>query len=56
MLTLGMVFWIIFIVATLFRSYQIFRTAPLAWPPIDIVYWVLVLLLGIGTFGSPIRF
>lgn len=49
-MTLAVLFWVIYIVAIIFHGYRV-RGAFLD----SLVFWVLIALLGIGTFGSPIK-
>ncbi len=52
----GIWFWIIYIIAVLFSSEWYWRH-PILQPygPIGLVLFILIGLLGWGTFGSPIR-
>lgn len=51
MLTIGLLFWLLYIIGFLFGIYRE-REALLGTP---LFWWVLILLLGIGTFGWPIK-
>lgn len=53
MLSIGMIFWILFIVGLVFYSVGVFRTREFDAP--SLFWWVLIFLLGIGTFGSPVK-
>lgn len=53
-MTIGLLFWILFIVGTVFRLYHLRLSTPPMWD-FEVPYWILILLLGIGVFGYPIR-
>jgi hypothetical protein len=52
-MTKGLMFWIIFLVVTLFLGWHGWNNRPQA--PISFALWLLILLLGWGVFGSPIK-
>lgn len=58
-MTIGLLFWVLMIVWFVFGAYVRWGggTAPPAWPvPVgDLLIFILLLLLGIGIFGWPIR-
>lgn len=45
-------FWIIFVVALLFWGFRSYREPYFVN---SLVFWVLIFLLGLGTFGSPLK-
>jgi hypothetical protein len=45
-------FWIIFILALIFLGYGVYQNRS-TWP--NIVIWVLLFLLGLAAFGSPVK-
>ena len=51
MLTIGLLFWILFIVGLVFHIYR-----DRAGIVDSLFWWVLIFLLGVGTFGFPIKF
>ena len=53
MFTLGFWFWIIFVIAFIFYGVSVFRSREYTVP--DIVFWILIFLLGWGAFGGPIK-
>ena len=53
-MTIAMLFWVIFIVGFIFGGYR--QRATLGdWFADSLFWWVLIVLLGIGVFGSPIK-
>jgi len=54
-LSIGIMFWIIFIIGLIFGGYWN-RTDLGGWFAGSLFWWVLLFLLGVGTFGFPIRF
>lgn len=56
-MTLALFFWIIFIVVTLFRVWRHTQPPAGSTPMLDyeLPYWLLVLVLGVGVFGWPIK-
>lgn len=52
MLTIGMLFWILFIVGLVFYGVDAFRTRQFTWP--SLFWWTLLFLLGWSEFGFPI--
>jgi hypothetical protein len=60
MVTAGLLFWLIFIIGTIFVGFGFYRTRTIVNAPAPafdftpLVWWVLILLLGIGTFGSAL--
>ena len=53
-LGIGLLFWILFIIGFIFGGYR-GRAAIGEWFADSLFWWVLVFLLGIGTFGFPIK-
>jgi len=52
-MTLALWFWIIYVIALIFFGWRNYQNRAAV---IDgFVWWVLIALLGIGTFGSPIK-
>lgn len=51
-MTISLLFWILFIVGLLFNGYQLARTS--VWH-LEVPYWILIFLLGVGVFGWPIK-
>ena len=52
MLTIGLLFWILFIVGFIFYGYRNYTTPAFVD---SLFWWVLIFLLGIGVFGFPIK-
>lgn len=52
-MTLGLLFWILYIVGLIFFGVGVYRTKEYGIP--NILFWVLIFLLGWATFGAPIR-
>lgn len=52
-MTLGILFWVLLIVGTVFRFYYMREPAP-SWS-FEVPYVVLLALLGVAVFGYPIR-
>jgi len=52
-MTLGLLFWILFIVGLVFYGVGVFRTKTYAVP--DILVLVLIFILGWAEFGAPIK-
>jgi len=50
MLTIGLLFWILYIIGFIFHAYR--QRAEIVD---SLFWWVLIFLLGVGTFGSPIK-
>jgi len=48
-------FWIIYVVALLFYGFMGYRSANREFYINNLVLWVLLFLLGLGTFGSPLK-
>ena len=58
MLTIGLLFWILMIVWFVFGAWVRWGggSAPATtWPVADLLIFILLLLLGVGIFGWPIR-
>jgi hypothetical protein len=56
-LSIGLLFWILFIVATVLGGIGFYNNRSDYWGfGNSLLTWILILLLGIGTFGFPIRF
>lgn len=53
-LSIGIVFWIVFLIALIFGGIRN-RDAIGTWFADSLVWWVLIFLLGLGTFGFPIH-
>ncbi len=53
-LSIGLLFWILYIVGLVVFGFDIYRSRVFA--PTSLFWWVLIFLLGVGTFGFPIRF
>ena len=53
MLTVGLLFWILFIVGLIFYGVGVVRSRQ--YDAAALFWWVLILLLGIGTFGFPLK-
>lgn len=53
-LGIGVVFWILFIVGLVVFGWDSYRTRLFA--PTSLFWWVLIFLLGCGTFGFPVKF
>ena len=53
MLTLGLLFWILFIVGLIFYGVGAFRTREYTVP--ELLFWVLFAILGAAVFGGPIK-
>ena len=57
-MTIGLLFWILMIVWFVFGAYVRWggtTALPASWPVSDLLIFILLLLLGIGIFGWPIR-
>jgi hypothetical protein len=59
MLTIGLLFWILYIIGFIFGwviNWPQIGT-PTGWRPLgyNLLLWVLLFLLGWGTFGWPVR-
>ena len=52
-MTIALLFWILYIVGLIFFGIDAFRTRE--WSVPSILFWVLIALLGVGTFGGPIK-
>lgn len=52
MLTVGLLFWLLYIIGFLFHAW---RDRATLWDGPSLFWWVLIGLLGIGTFGWPIK-
>jgi hypothetical protein len=53
-MTLGLLFWVLFIIAAVFSLYQN-RAAFPAWAGGSLLYFVLIGLLGWATFGAAVH-
>ena len=53
-MTIGFLFWILFIVGFVFSGYRN-RDVFGSYLGDTLFFWVLVFLLGVGTFGWPIK-
>lgn len=53
MLTVGLLFWILYIVGLVVFGIGL-KTRPFVYS--DLFWWVLIFLLGCGTFGFPVKF
>lgn len=53
-MTIGLLFWIVFIIGMIFCGYRD-RSDLRGWASDTLIYWLLVGLLGIGVFGWPIK-
>lgn len=58
-MTIGLLFWILMVLWAVFGVYRGYTTSPPAPPWFglggDLLLFVLLLLLGVGVFGWPIR-
>lgn len=54
-LSIGLLFWILYIVGLIFFGVGIYRDRP-SFNVSGLFWWVLIFLLGIGVFGFPIKF
>ena len=54
MFTIGMVFWLLYIIGFIFGGFRN-RDGIGIWLGDSLFWWVLIFLLGIGVFGSPIK-
>jgi len=52
-MTIAMLYWVIFIVGVIFGAYRGYSTREFPFENLFIL--VLLFLLGLGTFGSPIK-
>jgi hypothetical protein len=52
-MSLAIWFWIIFVIAFLFFGFWSYRYRETFRPP-DMVWWILMFLLGLKVFGGPI--
>jgi hypothetical protein len=52
-MTIGLLFWILFIVGLVFYGIGVVRTREYEIP--GILFWVLIFLLGWAQFGAPIK-
>lgn len=53
-LGVGLVFWILFIVGLVVFGFGVYQDRT-SFAPTSLFWWVLIFLLGIGTFGFPIK-
>jgi hypothetical protein len=53
MMTIGFWFWVIYVIALIFYGVSVFRERNYSVP--EIIFWILIALLGIGTFGGPLK-
>ena len=53
MLTLGLLFWILYIVGLIFFGVDVVRTREYSVP--SVLFWVLIALLGAAVFGGPLK-
>lgn len=54
-LSIGILFWILFIVGLVFFGVGVFRDRN-SFSVSGLFWWVLIFLLGCGVFGFPVRF
>ena len=54
-MSIGFVFWLIMLIGFIFWAYAVFTPATPYGRYHPIVWWVLLFLLGWGTFGFPIH-
>lgn len=52
-MSIGLLFWILYIVGLVFFGIGWYRSGEFSVP--SIFWWVLIALLGVGTFGGPIK-
>ena len=52
-MTVAFWFWVIYVIAFLFYGISAWRSREVEVP--HIIFWVLIALLGFGTFGSPLK-
>lgn len=55
-LTVGLLFWILFIVGLVFYGFMAYRAPDRGYYGAGILWWVLIFLLGCGVFGFPVKF
>lgn len=53
-LTVGLLFWILFIVGLIFYGYRNYADRGAIVD--SLFWWILIFLLGIGVFGFPVKF
>lgn len=53
-LSVGLVFWILFIVGLVFFGYRNYENRGVIVD--SLFWWILIFLLGVGAFGFPIHF
>ncbi len=52
-MSVGLLFWILFIIGLIFFGIDVARTREYSIP--SVLFWVLIGLLGVGIFGGPIK-
>ena len=52
-MSIAILFWILFIIGLIFFGVDTFKRGEYSVP--SILFWVLIALLGFGTFGGPIK-
>lgn len=52
-MSVGLLFWILYIVGLIFYGVDSYRSGAYSIP--SVLFWVLIALLGYGTFGGPIK-
>lgn len=52
-MTIGLLFWILYIVGVVFYGVGVVRSREYDIP--SVLFYVLIFLLGWGTFGAPIK-
>lgn len=52
-MTIGLLFWILYIVGFVFFGYRNYQNREAIFD--SLFWWILIFLLGVGTFGFPIK-
>lgn len=52
-MTLALLFWVVYIVAVIVSLYRNYNDR--LFIANNVVYWILLAILGIGIFGNPIK-